>query len=234
MTENDHGASVGAFFDSLTSDYTQAIERCFPRYREMLWALIEYLPTAFVPEGILELGAGTGNLTQLLLSKFPREHVQIVDVSGESLDVCVERFSGHDRLETRQADFRELDYSPGSFGLVVSSISIHHLDSGEKQTLFNNAFQWLRPGGVLAFADQFSGESKDVYQKHISRWKLESQKAGSTPAEWEMWMQHQATHDFHDSLPSHLAWLKSAGFSQIDCTWRFLLWATMHSVKVAV
>ena len=41
---NDGPASVGSFFNSLTSQYTEAIERCFPRYREMLATLLEYLP----------------------------------------------------------------------------------------------------------------------------------------------------------------------------------------------
>jgi hypothetical protein len=35
---------VGQFFDALTGEYTTVIERCFPRYQEMLWALLDYLP----------------------------------------------------------------------------------------------------------------------------------------------------------------------------------------------
>ena len=60
MKDND----VGTFFDTLTDGYTATIERCFPRYREMLWALLNYLPQGRSFESILELGCGTGNLSE--------------------------------------------------------------------------------------------------------------------------------------------------------------------------
>ena len=54
---------VGQFFDALSDDYTRTIERCFPRYREMLWALLDYLPRKPQVASVLELGCGTGNLS---------------------------------------------------------------------------------------------------------------------------------------------------------------------------
>ncbi len=70
---------VGEFFDSLAADYEQAITRCFPRYGEMLWALMDYLPDLKTEEPkILELGCGTGNLSMRIAERFPRQ----TDISG--------------------------------------------------------------------------------------------------------------------------------------------------------
>ncbi|MHC4400792.1 MAG: hypothetical protein ACYTG0_14040 [Planctomycetota bacterium] len=32
------------FFEEISAGYTAAIDRCVPRYREMLWAILHYLP----------------------------------------------------------------------------------------------------------------------------------------------------------------------------------------------
>ena len=223
--------SVGRFFDGLSDDYTSAIERCFPRYREMLWAILNYLPDNLHVDSILELGSGTGNLSVLLAESFPEATIRLVDLSGESIDVCRERLGEDSRFLYEQKDFRELIYQPSTFDLVTSNISLHHLTSAEKRTLFQHCHSWLRPNGLLAFADQFSGGTSDISTRHNENWKRISLEAGSTEEEWKMWMQHQDEHDHHDSLTAQLAWLTDAGFSVVDCPWRYLLWTVIQARK---
>jgi tRNA (cmo5U34)-methyltransferase len=227
MNEND----VARFFDSLTSDYTATIERCFPRYREMLWAVLDYLPPGRTFKSVLELGCGTGNLSVLLHAAYPDAALNFVDISGESLDECRSRLAACGGLVFEQQDFRKLAYADGSFDLVVSSISIHHLDSSDKQSLFRRIKDWLTDDGVLCFADQCAGATDDLYARHIENWKELSFQAGSSEAEWEMWMQHQAEHDHHDTLTAQLDWLREAGFSAVDCPWRYLLWSVIQARK---
>lgn len=222
--------SVGYFFDALTDDYTRTIERCFPRYREMLWALLDYLPRDRPIASVLELGCGTGNLSVLLREAFPTARLRLVDVSGDSLDVCRGRLGAAEGLSLEQEDFRNLAYD-GSFDLVISSIAIHHLDTAEKQTLFRQVYRWLTADGVFSFADQCAGATEDLYTRHIQNWKALSFEAGSTDAEWDMWMQHQAEHDHHDTLLDQLDWLRTAGFAIVDCPWRYLLWAVVQARK---
>ncbi len=221
--------SVGKFFDTLTDDYTATIERCFPRYREMLWALLDYLPRGRTFESILELGCGTGNLSVLVSQAFPSSDLRLVDVSAESLDVCRSRLGSEHRFAFQQDDFRNLNYDEASFDLVVSSIAIHHLTSQDKRILFGHIHGWLKPGGVLAFADQCAGATDDLYARHISNWKEQTFKAGSDTEEWAMWMRHQAEHDFHDTLVEQIDWLREAGFSVVDCPWRYLLWSVLQA-----
>jgi tRNA (cmo5U34)-methyltransferase len=228
---NNESTSVGRFFDTLTDDYTATIERCFPRYREMLWALLDYLPATAAFDSILELGTGTGNLTVLLCERFPRATITAVDVSGDSLEVCQQRLGDRQQLDYRQEDFRDLSYADGSFDLVASSISVHHLTAEEKQQLFQQIYRWLKPGGVFAYVDQHAGATADLYQRHIDNWQRLSSAAGSTADEWEMWMQHQKQHDHHDTLADQMRWLSEAGFSVVDCPWRYLLWTVLQARK---
>lgn len=227
MNENE----VGQFFDTLTGEYTEAIERCFPRYREMLWALLNYLPEGRQFQSVLELGCGTGNLSVLLRDAFPGAQLRLVDVSGESLTACRSRFADESAVEFEQQDFRQLSYGQGEFDLIVSSIAIHHLVAPEKQELFKNCRTWLAEDGVFSFADQCAGVTENVRNRHLQNWKELSFGAGTTDDEWQMWQQHQAEHDHHDTLPDQLKWLEQAGFSKVDCPWRYLLWSMIQAQK---
>ncbi len=223
--------AVGRFFDQLTDDYTKIIERCFPRYREMLWALLEYLPSDAQPRNILELGCGTGNLSVLLSTRYENATIRMIDISSDSLQACEQRFSSSSRLVFQQADFRELEFDESQFDLIISSIAVHHLTSEDKRVMFGKIDHWLARDGVFAYADQHAGATDDLNRKHIENWKALSREAGSTPAEWEMWMQHQREHDHHDPLCDQIDWLRNAGFKVVDCPWRYLLWAVLICQK---
>lgn len=232
MSESGSKKTVDHFFDCLTDDYAGAIQRCFPRYQEMLWALVDYLPEDFKVGEILELGSGTGNLSMLLAERFPSADIHLVDVSADSIDVCRSRLGGS-RFHYHTDDFRELQFGEARFDLVASSIAVHHLTSTEKQSLFGRIFNWLTPGGIFAYADQHAGVTEDVYRRHIGNWQTAAMKAGSSEEEWQMWMQHQRDHDHHDPLPEQLDWLGNAGFHAVDCTWRYLLWTAVQARKAS-
>lgn len=224
--------SVAEFFDAMNRDYTATIERCFPRYREMLCSLVDYLPRKEMQyQRILEIGCGTGNLSVLLSNEFPSANLHVLDLSGESLDVCRTRLLGHSQVQTLHRDIRQAEFPAQSFDLVISSIAIHHLTSAEKRDLFARCYDWLTPSGVFALADQFRGSTPELYSRHIDHWKQASLAAGSSEDEFEMWMQHQREHDHHDTLVDQLAWLSEAGFNKPDCVWRCFLWCVVLAHK---
>ncbi|MEQ8764525.1 MAG: class I SAM-dependent methyltransferase [Planctomycetota bacterium] len=220
------------FFDRISARYTSAIERCVPRYREMLWALLYYLPDELAaPRRVLELGCGSGNLSLLLRAKFPGAELTLVDASGQLLEECRGRLAESEGLDFRQEDFRELAFEPGHFDLAISSISLHHLKDDEKSRLFARLHEWLRPGGCWTYSDQFAGETPELYEKHLSEWERQSRALGATDEEWIDWMRHQREADHHAPLRAQLRWMESAGFVSLDCPWRHLLWTIVQGRK---
>ena len=111
----------------------------------------------------------------------------------------------------------------------ASSISLHHLDHGEQAALFGRLHGWLAAGGVFAYSDQFAGATPDLYREQMARWERESKALGATDTEWDTWMAHQAAHDHHAPLGSHLDWLQAAGFATVDCVHRYLLWTVIQA-----
>ena len=226
---NAKSENVVEFYNSFSKQYTESVKRCVPFYEEMLESLFLFLPETFKPKNILELGSGTGNLTKLLIKYFPTATITAVDISEECIVECKANISTS--INYVKSDFKEICLPENTFDLIVSSISIHHINDKEKKILFNKLFRYQPAGGILSFCDQFSAESKELYLKYISEWKKYAFSKGSDDKEWNMWMQHQKDHDFHSTLENHTNWLKQAGYKTIDCTKRHLLWTSIFTQK---
>ena len=218
------------FYDSFSSQYTEAILKCVPRYEEMLTKLFYYLPNGFAPNNILELGCGTGNLSSLIVHHFPDARLTTVDISGEIISECKGRLK-NTSIEFIQGNFSKLCFPNNCFDLIISSIAIHHLTDSDKERLFQNIHRWLVSGGVFVFSDQFKGETDSVYQKHIELWQNHAVKNNVTDEEWAIWIEHQKLHDYHSPIRSHLGWLENCGFKKPDCVWRYSLWSVIHAEK---
>jgi putative AdoMet-dependent methyltransferase len=113
---------------------------------------------------VLELGSGTGNLTQRL----PRaQEIVCVDVSSEMHRLAKEKLAGRDEVRFVESDLLEYFDPPGpDFDVVVSSYAIHHLTEAEKAALFAHVARRLRPGGRIAFGDlmfRSGGERADLF-----------------------------------------------------------------------
>ena len=73
--------TIEKFYNDISKEYTDSVERCVPKYKEMLSMLFIYLPEKYTPKSILELGCGTGNLTSLISKHFPSAKIFTVDIS---------------------------------------------------------------------------------------------------------------------------------------------------------
>jgi tRNA (cmo5U34)-methyltransferase len=222
--------TIEKFYNDISKEYTDSVERCVPKYKEMLSMLFIYLPEKYTPKSILELGCGTGNLTSLISEHFPSAKIFTVDISEECIKECKQRLPKID-IEYIKSDFRNLNFQKNSFDLIISSISIHHLKDKEKEDFFKKLFLWQTSNGVLTFCDQFKAEMDHLYTKHMELWKTFVFKQGATDKEWNLWMEHQTQHDYHAPMFNHMNWLKNAGYSIADCTWRYLLWAVIYATK---
>ena len=83
---------VEEFYNEISKEYTDLLDRAVPRYREMLSTMLHYLPIDFTPIKILELGCGTGNLTEYIINKYPGSELTVVDISANILEECKLRF----------------------------------------------------------------------------------------------------------------------------------------------
>jgi tRNA (cmo5U34)-methyltransferase len=219
-------ASASGYFGSMTDSYDSLIHRAVPRYDEMTARLVEYLPAD--AGRVLELGCGTGNLSLMIAESLPRAELTLVDGSEEMISLVRSRMAqarpgAVPRAAFVIARFEELDFPPESFDLVVSSISLHHVQ--DKARLYERIRSMMRSGGRLCFADQIRGEPEANHQVNWERWLDFCRQPGNcTPEEIESLLQHAAAHDHYTPLSEHAELLSRAGFAAIDCVWRNWMW----------
>jgi SAM-dependent methyltransferase len=121
------------------------------------------LPTErFLPEGasrVLDLGAGSGRATLMVLHSRPKSTVVALDIySGywgiddntpERLESNVAAGGAAGRVQVQVADMRELPFPEASFDGVVSSFAIDHLRRSDVPRALREAARVLRPGGQI-------------------------------------------------------------------------------------
>jgi malonyl-CoA O-methyltransferase len=133
--------------------------------RQMAERLVDALPAASPrPAAIIEIGCGTGYLTQLLCARFPQASVTAVDLSEQMIDVARARLGG--AAELLVGDAEERPWGARTFDLVVSSATLQWL-AAPAQTLGLLADS-LRPGGTTVhatFGPQTFGELHRVFRE---------------------------------------------------------------------
>lgn len=100
---------------------------------------------------VLELGAGTGNLSQRLKAF---KALVCVDISTEMTRINRRKLASFKHVTWVLSDVLEFfDESRQAFDAVISTYAVHHLTEAEKQSLYKRVWSVLTPGGVAVFGD---------------------------------------------------------------------------------
>jgi len=127
---------VAAQFHWNPETYLDQIRAEVPRYDELQQQSIEAIP--FAPTRVLELGIGTGETTRRLLDRYPDADVVGLDAGPEM--VFRAREMG---IEVRLARMED-PLPDGPWDLVISVLSVHHLDAEGKRDLFRRVREQSR------------------------------------------------------------------------------------------
>lgn len=108
--------------------YLDLIRSEVPRYDELQAQAIAAIP--FPPERVLELGMGTGETTRRLIEAYPEAWVIGLDSSADMV------FRAREMYDDVQLARIEDPLPDGPWDLVIGVLSIHHLTSDQKKSLF--------------------------------------------------------------------------------------------------
>jgi len=167
-----------------------------------------------LPGRILDLGTGNGHVTRMLLDAHPDSTALCVDLSDDMLRAAAERFAGDERVTLAQHDLDDHVDFDGHFDAIVSSLAIHHVSDGRKQTLFAEAATLLAPGGVFANLDIVASPTQALHD----RWRE------------EMGARDDASDVLRD-VESQLQWLRATGLDDVDCIWKWRSLALMRGQR---
>jgi tRNA (cmo5U34)-methyltransferase len=219
------------FFGARADGYEDYIARIVPAYHEINALIVRLAPFAHDARlRALDVGAGTGVLSDLLLGAFPNMTLVALDMSEAMLAQCAERLRRHgERARIRQGRFPDADIGDG-YDLVVSSLALHHLSHDDKRAGFRRLFTALSPGGAFLLRDVVAAPAPSLEAVYEALWRTFVQAHGHDDLSW---FEAHLEEDNPARVEDQIDWLAEAGFAEPVCHWRHLNVALIGARKPA-
>ncbi len=223
--------SVRHAFDLAAEDYDRTRRRLVPGFDDFYRAAIDLIQFPHDSElKVLDLGAGTGLLAAFIAYSFPQARITMVDISSEMLERARARFElGGERFRFEVSDYG-VDPIEEKYDAVVSALSIHHLSDDQKRSLFARIHGALNDGGVFVNAEQCRGATPERHRFHHERWITRVRELGVDDRDLATALDRMKF-DRAATLEDQLEWLREAGFRDIDCAYKNLIFAVYCGVK---
>jgi tRNA (cmo5U34)-methyltransferase len=178
---------------------------------------------------VLDVGAGTGLYSAILLDRYPEARLTLIDFSGEMLEIARDRFSGRGNTEYILGDYTEHPFAE-KYDIVISALSIHHLDAAAKMKFYKRAFDLLTPNGEFLNADQVVGLSPVLHERNMNLWLDFVAGNGMTDEGIER-LKRSMELDDPSTITEQISWLSEAGFSVADCIYQYRNFAVFYGAK---
>ena len=221
MTDRHHAPahSVAQHLHLDIREYDRIIRTFIPGYDQMFDVVAGRLADAGASGLVLDLGGGTGGLSERVLERCPGVAVEIWDIDDAMLAVArkrLERFG--DRVTLVHRSFEE---PMRPCAAVVASLALHHVrELDAKIALYGRICAALGPRGGFLNADVTIPREPDAAAAAYRRWADHMVTSGIP--ETEAWRNFDSwgSEDRYFSLEEELAALGSAGFQEPECFWR--------------
>lgn len=206
-------------FNKFATEYDTHREYIIPNMREYYGAAVWAMESPAARPDILDVGAGTGLMSAILLEKFPDARLTLMDISENMLDMARKRFASRPETKYVVCDYSCSDLG-GPYDIICSALSIHHLETEDKHQLFRRIFAALRPGGMFVNADQADGETVYFRQRYLDYWNEFLASGPMTKDQHAEILKRRDTLDKNEKLSLQLAWLHEAGFPDVDVVYK--------------
>jgi SAM-dependent methyltransferase len=199
------------------SHATDYLAMTIPHRSEGEAVLLECLPNG--ASRILDVGCGDGRLLALVLEHCPQATGIAIDFSPTMLERVRQRFAGDKRVEVREHNLDHRLPELGKFDAVVSSFAIHHVTDERKRELYAEVFHLLAPAGVFCNLEHVSSPTPRLHSQFLTALgkSLETEDPSNKLLDVE----------------TQLGWLRSIGFEDVDCYWKWRELALLSGLKPA-
>lgn len=198
-------------------NYDETIRKFIPSYEAGLACAAEIV-ASIRPELVLDLGAGTGALSEAVLNHPEVGSLQAMDLDPEMLKKArtrLQKFASRVSFSVRSF----LDPLP-ECDAVTASLALHHVPTlEEKRELYERIHRTLRPGGLMANADVTMSADPEQRRATYDRWAdhlvahgIRRARAFEHFAEW-------SEEDTYFPLEAELEIMREAGF-RAECVWQ--------------
>lgn len=214
--------------------YDADMDIMHPNRGKMIQVVLDVLPFARSDSLVaVDLGVGTGILTQRFLDRFSSARVIAIDGAASMIELARARL-GHRAADVEfvEGDFRRLSRlvpKAGAVDVVVSAYALHHLDRADKSEVYRSAVALLRAGGWFLNADLVVSRHGEL-EERIQHLRVQGivERAGGQD---DRFADAGKTRRFLDELEAaegdqpitlddDLAAVKTAGLARVEVFWK--------------
>lgn len=206
-------------FDQIAKKYDEQRKKLIPCFHDSYQISVALANTTKEAPAILDIGAGTGLFSSLVLEKYTNAHLTLIDISEKMLDVAKVRFQDRPQVTYIVDDYTKHEFNE-KFDIIISALSIHHLPDLEKKNLYSTVFSLLNDNGVFINADQVLGHTDYIESLYKDDWKQKVESSGLSQDEIAAAYERTKL-DKMSTLDDQLTWLKEIGFSDVDCVYKY-------------
>lgn len=220
---------VRKHFEEEAFNYDGLITWLIPKYHEQNEIILSIIPfDRSKVLKILDLGCGTGILSNQMLRAFPKAQVVAFDLAENMLTACERNLSSYkDRLTLIKGNFAS-DYFGSDYDLIVSGLAIHHLADVEKPRLYKRIYDSLNQGGAFINREVVLGESSSLTDRYHHLWREYIRSNGEDD---EKWFNKYLEEDIPAPVDVQTNWLREIGFIDVGCHWKYFNFAIFGGIK---
>jgi tRNA (cmo5U34)-methyltransferase len=223
------------FDESVTHVFDDMLARSIPQYetmRETTYAL----GRRFVQRGthVLDLGCSNGTALLPYVREFGADASYVgCEISPPMLDAARQSLAPY--IAAGLVDIREWDLRrsiPRVYSsLTLSVLTLMFVPINYRLRILTDVYRYLKPGGAFLLVEKLLGSSADINDTMVDEYH--SLKASNGYSQEEITRKALALEGVQVPLTAHANedLLRSAGFEQIDCYWRWMNFAAWIAVK---
>ncbi len=224
-----------SFDDGVASCFDNMLARSIPQYEAMRHASFE-LGRQFVQPGtaIVDLGCSRGAALAPYVDAFgPANKYVGIEVSKPMVAASQDRFQHHidaGIVDICQADLRT-SYPSVRASLTLSILTAQFVPMEHRQHVLRSVYSSTIPGGAFLIVEKVLGATPEIDEQMVARYY--DMKAANGYSQSEIDRKRSSLEGVLVPVTAH--WnedlLRSAGFEQIDCFWRWMNFAGWIAIK---
>lgn len=218
-------------FDAVAHEYDQQRRKLIPCFDDFYGVSASIADVHTNTPRILDLGAGTGLFSSLLLQKYPEAEITLIDLSEKMLEIAKTRLNGYQNANYIVDDYTYF-IANEKFDIIISALSIHHLSDSNKRELYKNSYLNLKENGVFINADQVLGHTSFIESLYKNDWKKKVEASDLSREEIESAHERMKL-DKMSTLQTQINWLHEIGFTDVDCVYKYFNFVVLYGRKSA-
>jgi len=238
----DTGYAPGrwAFDDEVTRVFDDMLRRSIPQYLVMRDAVTS-LGSRFIPKDkhsmVLDLGTSRGDQIAAFLELDRDAFYLGMEISEPMLVAATERFFDlEDTVAIMRQDLREgLDgrggYHRGGMSLVTAVLTLMFIPVEFRQRLLEDIYDAVLPGGAFIMVEKILGAGSVIDGAMVEEYSDYKGITGYSADDIQRKRLALEGVLIPSLASSHMENLRSVGFRQVDCFWRWMNFAGFIGVK---